>query len=142
MKNELEKAKTLKKYLGIKIDEIKTDGDGFEIVGSDERYLVLTDQEANEAVKEYIKESICYFNASYIAIYSRLSKEVIEHLQEKHVAVYGGQEEINDLLIRELTIDFNRFVINVIEEDGRGHFLSSYDGDEHETGDFYIYQID
>ncbi len=87
MKNELEKAKTLKKYLGIKIDEIKTDGDGFEIVGSDERYLVLTDQEANEAVKEYIKESICYFNASYIAIYSRLSKEVIEHRQEKHVTV-------------------------------------------------------
>ena len=134
MKNELKKAKALRNYLGIKIDEIKTDGEGFEIVGSSERYLILSDQEANEAVRENIKENICYFNASFIARRSHLSKEVIEHLQEKH-------EEVNDLLIREL-ISFDRFVINAIEEDGRGHFLSSYDSDEHEAGDFYIYQID
>ena len=58
MKNELEKAKALRNYLGIKIDEIKTDGDAFEIVGSDERYLILSDQEATEAIREHIKETI------------------------------------------------------------------------------------
>ena len=33
------------------------------------------------------------------------------------------------------------FVEDAISADGRGHFLSSYDGEENEEGDFFIYRI-
>ena len=33
------------------------------------------------------------------------------------------------------------FIDSAVSADGRGHFLSSYDGEENEEGDYFIYRI-
>ena len=35
----------------------------------------------------------------------------------------------------------DEFIEDAISSDGRGHFLSPYDGEENEEGDYFIYRI-
>lgn len=44
-------------------------------------------------------------------------------------------------LVMALIDDINDFIYDAIIADGRGHFLSWYDGKEHEQNEFYIYRI-
>jgi len=92
-------------------------------------YLVLTDDEADEKAKEYIKDTLWAFNASFIAGEIDLDEEVIQDIQDN-----GKCEGNNDTifnLIQKLG-DFDSFVEEAIRADGRGHFMSSYDGNENE----------
>ena len=103
-------------------------------------YFVYTDEEADEAVKEYIKESVWAFNADFIINHSKLpyeAKEMIKNFQTTKC------EDANDTILA-LIDDFDDFVSDAISADGRGHFLSSYDGEENEetvNGEtYYIYR--
>jgi hypothetical protein len=91
-----------------------------------DNYLILTDDEANKMAKQYIEDSICFFNASFIASHcdADISQEAIEAIQEKY-------EASNPILLK-LIKDIDYFVEDAISSDGRGHFLSSYDGEESE----------
>lgn len=94
----------------------------------DDDYLVCTDEEADEAAKQYIEESVWAFNASFIINHSKLpyeAREMIENLQTTKC------EGANDTILA-LIDDFDEFVSAAISADGRGHFLSSYDGEENE----------
>ena len=74
-------------------------------------------------------------------------------LVKKHGKVFGYYDGpqpnlwITDLeLIKAIFVkDFDHFVDEAIATDGRGHFMSSYDGLEHEVNingtDYYIYKI-
>jgi hypothetical protein len=104
-------------------------------------YLVLTDEEADEKAKEYILDSLWAFNASFIAYHTDLDEEVIQAIHDN-----GKCESNNDTihnLIKKLG-DLDDFVSDAISADGRGHFLSSYDGNENEETvngtTFYIYR--
>ncbi len=104
-------------------------------------YLVLTDDEADEKAKEDILESLWAFNASFIAYHTDLDEEVIQAIHDN-----GKCESNNDTihnLIKKLG-DIDDFVSDAISADGRGHFLSSYDGNENEETvngtTFYIYR--
>jgi len=99
--------------------------------GRDE-YLVLTDEEADEAVKESIKDSLWAFNADFICNVCDLPSELedgIRAAQEKQC------ESANDWILRlvEKQCGIDRFVEQAVSADGRGHFLSSYDGEENEV---------
>lgn len=99
-------------------------------------FLVLTDSEADDAVREYIKESVWAFNADFLASH-------IEALDADDITRLRGDkcEDINDALIK-LIDDFDSFVDDAVSADGRGHFLSGYDGDELELeGDLYAYRV-
>ena len=102
-------------------------------------YLVLTDEEADQAVRENIEESVWAFNTSFLSCHVKngISVDVINLLQEK---CEDGSEAIKSLIK-----DFDHFVDDAVGTDGRGHFLSHYDGDEHEVnieGEyFYIYRL-
>ena len=61
-----------------------------------------------------------------------IDEKVFEKLQE-------SCETSNDAILT-LIKDFNRFVEDAVYTDGRGHFLASYDHEEHEQGDFYLYR--
>jgi hypothetical protein len=105
-------------------------------------YLVLTDEEADEKAKEYIKETLWAFNASFIAGEVDLDEEIIQAIHDN-----GKCEGNNDTiynLIQKLG-DFDSFVEEAIRADGRGHFMSSYDGNENEEEvngtTYYIYRI-
>jgi len=106
----------------------------------DDNYNVYTDEEAGEAAKEYIKESVWAFNASFIINHSMLpykAKEMIENFQTTK------REDANETILA-LIEDFDEFVSDAISADGRGHFMNSYDGEENEetvNGEtYYIYR--
>jgi hypothetical protein len=106
----------------------------------DDNYLVLTDEEADEKAEIYISETVWAFNASFIINHSNLPYEAIEMVQ----AFQREKCEDANETILALINDFDEFVSDAISADGRGDFLSSYDGKENEemvNGEtYYIYR--
>ncbi|MHB8415614.1 MAG: hypothetical protein ACYDB1_09570 [Acidiferrobacteraceae bacterium] len=110
------------------------EGTLFEYGGQE--YLVCTDEEADRAVREYIKESAWVFNADFIIDHSKLpydAKEMVEAYQEAKCE--GANETILALIE-----DFEEFCDDAVASDGRGHFLADYDGEENEQDGFFIYR--
>lgn len=101
-------------------------------------YLVLTDEEADDRCRDRITDSLWAFNASFIASHTRngLSSECTKALGEMQGRLCESASPIVEALIE----DIDDFVSDAISADGRGHFLSSYDGNENEEGDFFIYR--
>ena len=97
-----------------------------------EEYMVLTDEEADDKVKEYIKETVWAFNPTFLSDHSGIDEEVFIKLQE-------SCETANDAIFK-LIKNFDNLVKDAIYVDGRGHFLAGYDGNENEQGDFYLYR--
>lgn len=105
-------------------------------------YLVLTEDEADELAAKHICESLWAFNAEFIGSHTKhgLDDEQIEALKE----MQGKLCESANFIVEALIEDLDHFIEDAIRCDGRGHFISSYDGEEHEVGEkaveFYIYQ--
>ncbi len=130
-----DKIKALAEYLEIEIDEIEENAwDGFDADGAE--YMVLTDEEANEKAKEYIEESVWAFNKSFLDCHSEAISEMDDEVFQK---IQEMCESANKTIMR-LIDDFDYFVEDAMSADGRGHFMSSYDGEEIEQGEFYIYR--
>ena len=103
-------------------------------------YMVLTEPEADEKVREYIKESLWAFNASFLSSFTDLPEEIFEAMQEQC-------EGANDTILKLVENNgsgLSNLVEDAIGADGRGHFISSYDGQEYEASvngnDYYIYR--
>ena len=99
-------------------------------------YAIGTDEEATDAARANIKDSVWAFNASFLSGFCDLPEEVFEAMQ-------GKCEGANDafLSLVEKSGKFEDFADEAISADGRGHFMSSYDGNENEQGEFLIYRI-
>lgn len=114
----------------------------FEIVGQE--YKVYTDREAYKAAADYIKDNLWAFNADFILQHSAVYKETTAREDEEIIeALRMVQESICEganALVKALISDIDTFIEDAIDIDGRGNFLSSYDGEEHEIGNFYIYR--
>ena len=130
----------LAKYLDCDVEDLtprKYDHYGLEVysLGSHE-YAIGTDDEATQAAYENIKQSVWAFNASFLSGFCDLPDEVFTCLQ-------GKCEEANDAVMSliEKSGKFEDFADEAISADGRGHFMSSYDGNENEQDGFYIYRI-
>ena len=111
-------------------------------------WLVLTDEEADEKTEEEIKEMLWVFRPKFIiehmeqeeilsmTLKTRLAKS-IEQIQTNLCedakpiiyALVGGEDGIDN------------FISDAIDADGRGHFLSYYDGEEKETENFFVYRL-
>lgn len=104
----------------------------------DGTYLVLTDDEADEKVYEYITENVWAFTPSFLSSYTGFDEEVFKVLQE------NCNEDANDA-IRSLIQDFDEFVGDAVRTDGRGHFLATYDFNEYDVTvndtTYYIYRV-
>jgi hypothetical protein len=109
---------------------------------NDGDYVVYTDKEADDAVFEYIKDSVWSFNPSFLANYIDLPVEDIKQLQK-------SCEDSNNVFLKLLGDELEDFVYDAICTDGRGHFLSPYDGVESQIDigtdgadefTFYIYR--
>lgn len=75
------------------------------------------------------------FNPNFLARHCKdIDAEDIKHIQS------NDKCEGNNALLRKLITDYDHFINDAISADGRGHFLSGYDGDEHESGNYYIYR--
>ena len=130
--------KALAKYLELtKEEEKEIHYESYDIYCyGNEEYLVLTDDEADEKVAEYIKDSVWAFNPSFLSSHSGIDEGVFKLLQDKC-------ESANEAVLK-LIKDFDNFVEDAVATDGRGHFISSYDGEEndheHDNETYYIYR--
>lgn len=143
---EVTKIAALAKFL--ECDESELSGSRYDHYGLEvfehgtAEYAIGTDDEAQAAAVEYIGDSLWAFNASFIMSYADIDNEEdveksITEMQGKLcesanpviLAMIGGKSAIPD------------FADTAISADGRGHFLSPYDGKEGEEGEFYIYRI-
>jgi len=99
-------------------------------------YLVLTDDEAAAALAEHIESSAWAFNASFLSGATGMDEDIFTGLVDKC-------EDSNDAVLA--LIKGSCGLVHFIEEaeasDGRGSFLATYDGEECEQGDYYIYRV-
>jgi hypothetical protein len=102
-------------------------------------YYVLTDKEAKKMAEDDARDSLWAFTASYICNYIGITDtrqiDAIEKMQEKLC------EDAGPIIERLLGADLEHFIRNAVAEDGRGHFIASYDGEENEQGEFFIYRV-
>ena len=82
---------------------------------------------------DYIKDSVWAFTPSFLAEHTGINEEIFEALQDKC-------EATNEVITNSIK-DMAEFIADAIGRDGRGHFISSYDGEEEELNDFFIYRI-
>ena len=80
-----------------------------------EHYLVYTDEEADQAVREDIEELVWAFNASFLQAHTGVDADIIKKIQEMC-------ESANEPLTAMIK-DFDHFVDDAVSCDGRGHFL-------------------
>lgn len=140
----MEKIEALAKYLQVEPDDLKEekyDHYGLDLYSlGDKEYAIGTDKESDEACEEYIKDSVWAFNASFILSECGLplsGEESLKSMQEK--SCEGANDFILSLI--EKTCGLEEFVKSAISADGRGHFLSGYDGNENEEGEYFIYRV-
>ena len=126
----------LYKHLDLALEPIITYESNDIYSFDNEEYMILTDDEADEKVAEYIKETVWAFNPSFLSCHSGIDEDVFKLLQDKC-------ESSNEAILK-LIKDFDHFVEDAVRSDGRGHFLSSYDGEEneqeHNNETYYIYR--
>ena len=104
-------------------------------VGNNE-YAIGTEDEANKASHEYIENSVWAFTANFLASMTEMPYEIFETLQPQ---CESSNEPI--LACIERTCGIDEFVEEAISADGRGHFLSGYDGFETDIGDLVMFRI-
>ena len=130
------KIHALAKLENIPMEDIdyKDEVDIFQVNGCE--YYVLSDAEADEKVRDEIERSVWAFNPSFLADYTGLPEKVFTALQTD---CESANETIIELI--ELKGGIEEFMARAIAADGRGHFLSQYDGKEAESDGFFIYKI-
>jgi len=117
--------------------EMQTDGtvciDGAE-------YRVMTDDEADQAAADHIRESVWSFNASFLSGETGIDETVFSALSDK---CEGAQDEVRSIIDGSCGMD--SFIESAVGCDGRGHFLGHYDNEEneHSVGSdetYYLYR--
>jgi hypothetical protein len=133
----MSKIETLAKFLDCEVETIsvsKYDDNCF--MYRDEKYQVYTGEEADEAAKDAILSSVWAFNPEFLASHcDGIDTDDTELIQSNNKC------EDNNKILTKLIDDHAAFVQDAISSDGRGHFLSHYDGEEHEVGDYFIYRL-
>lgn len=99
-------------------------------------YRVFEDAEADQACKECIEDLLWAFRPEFLAPYmpKGIEADTIRAIQGERF------EDANEPLLALVGDELERLVQDAIGADGRGHFLSGYDGEEREMGIFYIYR--
>jgi len=130
------KTQALARFLEVDHEEISAAWNDENFSYGRQDFLVLTDSEADSMARETILDQVWAFRPEFLEAHMDLDQESIETLQEK-------SDSANKALLR-LIRDKDHFVHDAISSDGRGHFLSGYDGEEHEErvdGEtFFIYR--
>ena len=197
----MERFEALAKFLGVEVEDLtvsKYDERVFENEEAGE-YIVLTEEEADEAAEESIKElindmglesftedfqqwildncvdsdwfaecledyEIGYIEeirdekSDYEEYKSRLDEEMNdagvdteEEFLECLIESAGdpiewfkdtfGMEEFTNTIEEYNLIDWEAVINEAIEVDGCGHFIATYDGEENEMGEYFIYRL-
>lgn len=116
-----------------------------------EEFYVLEDERAYALAFQLIEAELWAFAPDFIA--EHLKHDIVYcdnpvNLDDLRLAIRAVQERLYEganAIIHALIDDLEEFVDDAIAADGRGHFISSYDGEEHEVtvdGEtYYIYRL-
>jgi len=120
--------KILSEYLEEDIEDFEVcDYDAQIIEFYNSEYLVLTDIEADNRASDVIRDSLFSFHDWFLHGHVKDPNVEVEHIR-KVLELYEDANPILEALIG----DIEHFVEDAVMSDGRGHFLSGYDGDEEE----------
>ena len=124
----------------------------FDETTTQETYLILTEEEADKKTKEEILNSLWLFSPDFLVDYINYDynsteerKALILGLLTIQNNLYENANKIIKILVKDNLEDLIR---DAIESDGRGAFLSMYNGKEEDITDpdtkeiYYIYRID
>lgn len=118
------------------------DENEFEFAG--DRYLVLTDNEAQAAAEEAIINDLWAFRAEFILEHTEFYAGSTDREDEQFKAalekLQGELCESATPIVKALIRDLDEFVEDAIDADGRGQFLALYDGEEGEAGEYFVYR--
>jgi len=108
---------------------------------ADGEFRVLTDAEADVATREEIENSLWAFNVDFIAAHAQIAlppsaQRALRKMAEELC------EDASPIFAAIIGTNFPAFVEDAIRADGRGHFLSGWDGNEIDIGeDLYAYRV-
>jgi len=99
-------------------------------------YLVMNDEERFFFVKERVEETLFVLPSAFLSEQTGFSCSVFESLT-------GSYEDINTAIKAriEATCGMGAFVTALINGEGFGPLISTYDGIEYEHDGYYIYRI-
>jgi hypothetical protein len=100
-------------------------------------YLVYSSAEANKACREYIRKNLWAFRPEWLVRFVPVSqsREFLKAIADSIRAIQQKlSENANETIFAMISKNFATLVREAIASDGRGHFLSSYDGQERESG--------
>jgi len=100
-------------------------------VDSNHSYAVGTDGQATEACRQYIRDSLWAFRPEFLASYTPdgVDAEILSIIIDKKC------EDATEIIARLVGDRLGDLIDDAISADGRGHFLSSYDGEERDAED-------
>lgn len=138
MKTHLEeKAAAVKEYFGT--DFTYLGENKIRLVPTGEEYLVLTENERQDELKERIRQSLYTFSSNFLSYVTDIDESIFEAI---HSNGKGAANNEPFLYLVEGTCGLDYLIEEAVEWDGAGHFLSSYDGVEHELeNNVYAYRI-
>lgn len=136
------KAMTLAEFLEVSVGTIIDNGNNYFQQKDGSEFLVLTEDEADEVAAAYIADSLWAFNAEFILEACGLDSGSNVNRSLRQIQK-DSCEGCNDFILAlvDRTCGLDEFTEQAILADGRGHFLSSYDGEEGEQGEYFIYRI-
>ena len=140
----LTKKKALKDLLSegsenfMSITSVHTTTHGSTFLSGGCEYLILTDKEANARVDCIIRDSVENFSTEFIQRFTPISEEDIRVIKETSRPNCILTECIEEGGLGGMC----KFIDSAIQTDGRGHFLSPYDGEENKAGNYFIYKMD
>ena len=140
----MKREKALAMYLDVDEKEItKSPWATYGVKNEGEEYLVLTEDEADKTAKEEIKNSLWAFKAEFIL--QECDMDISNKVENSLIAMQKACcEDCNEFILAliEGSCGLDKFVDDAIGFDGRGHFISEYDGEEVDAeGEYYIYRI-
>lgn len=109
------------------VHEQQAYNEDIEYIATEEEIEQLDNGEIDE---DTIREN--YFNA----LQSNIKGEEIEEYKYQM-----GQEEFYNLLVNNNLIDLDKLAKWCVEMDGTGHYLASYDGEELEYNNIFLYRV-
>ena len=133
------KIEALAKFLEISTEDITEINDDNLATEDSSEYLVLTDEEADAKAYEEIEESLWAFNADFIIDMCGFSGGEKSLIAMQRESCENCNEFIKAMI--EGTCGLNFFMNRAIKYDGRGHFISGYDGEEVEQDEYFIYRV-
>lgn len=117
----------------------------------EQEYLVLTEQEANDAIARQIaEEELWLFYPDWIIKHTLLRDgakfEASDYaaILQAFTAIQERMMEMSHPMLKGLidaTCGMPLFIEEAIAHNGRGHFLAPYDRNEKRQGDFCIYRM-